>query len=85
MYQEAKKVVVQQHYSSVSELMRDALRGFLSKKRITENGFTEEFEDLVLEAAKEPIDHSKVWETEEDVHDYFKQLAKELKLKRLND
>lgn len=78
MYQEAKKVVARQHYSSVSELVRDALRQLIQKKRITENGFTEEFEDAVLEAKKEPVDYSDVWETEEDVDKYFKKLAKEL-------
>ena len=72
MYQEAKKVITQQHYSSVSELVRDALRRFLSLKKITENGFTEEFEDLVLKSAAEPEENDYVLETEEDVHNYFK-------------
>lgn len=78
MYKEAKKVMSQQHYSSVSELIRAALRRFLSKQRITENGFTEEFEDLVLESAAEPMDNDTVLETEEDVDKYFSQLSQKL-------
>lgn len=61
----------QQHYSSISEVIRDALRHLIKKKRITENGFTEEFEDMVLKAAAEPMDNDYVLETEEDIHNYF--------------
>ena len=78
LYEGAKKLKSQHDYSSVSEVIRDALRQLIYKKRITENGFTEEFEDAVLESAKEPIDHSKVWKTEADVNKYFRQLRKKL-------
>ncbi len=78
MYKDIKKWVADHKYSSVSEYFRDLARKSLYKKRITENGFTEEFEDAVLESAKEPIDYSNVWETKEDVDKYFKKLAKEL-------
>lgn len=72
LYEGAKKLKSQKHYSSVSEVIRDALRQLIYKKRITENGFTEEFEDMVLRAAAEPDDNDYVLETEEDVHNYFK-------------
>lgn len=75
MYKDIKKWVSDHKYSSVSEYFRDLARKSLYSKRITENGFTEEFEDAVLESAKEPIDESDVWETEEDVNNYFKQLS----------
>lgn len=74
MYEEAKKVMSQQHYSSVSEVVRDALRRLIKQKRITENGFTEEFEDMVLKAAAEPDDNDYVLETDEDVHNFFLHL-----------
>ncbi len=74
MYKDAKKLMSDKHYSSVSELMRDALRRLLQQKRITENGFTEEFEDLVLKSAAEPEENDIVLETDEDIHNYFLHL-----------
>lgn len=81
MYQEAKKFLEHKGYASLSEFVRDSLRKTLYPE-ITENGFTREFEDQVLEAAKEPIDESKTWETGKDIKSYFRNLRKELKLKR---
>ena len=80
---DVKKEVEKGRYTSISEFMRDALRDMLYPK-LTENGFTPEFEQEVLEAAKEPVDHSKVWRTEKDIHDYFENLRKELKLNKKN-
>ena len=81
MYQDAKKLMSEKHYSSVSEVMRDALRRLLQQKRITENGFTEEFEDMVLKAAAEPEENDYVLETEEDMHNFFKHRILPLKKK----
>lgn len=61
MYQDAKKILSKRGYASISELIRDALRDTLYP-RITENGFTHEFEERVLESAKEPIEKSIEWD-----------------------
>lgn len=74
MYKDVKKMVSKQKYSSVSEYIRDALRGFLYKKEITENGFTSEFEDEVLKSAAEPIENDYVLETDKDIKNYFLHL-----------
>lgn len=58
LYDEAKKTVAARHYTSVSELVRDALRKTIREEdpnEITVNGFTRAFEDEVLEAEKEPL------------------------------
>lgn len=52
LYDDAKKHVTKRRYTSVSELIREALRSKLYPE-LTENGFTREFEDKVLEAEKE--------------------------------
>ena len=81
MYQDVKQLLQSSGYSSFSEFVRDILRESLyreDKNKITENGFPVWFEDRVLEAAREPIDKSKTWETEEDVHTYFRDLRKRL-------
>ena|SRR3989338_677884 len=77
LYNETKKLVKGRGYSSISELMRDALRHILYP-HLTENGFTPEFEDMVLESAKEPIDESDVWESGEDIDKYFDNLRKRI-------
>ncbi len=85
MYQDVKLLLRSRSYSSFSEFVRDTLREKLyneDKNKITENGFPIWFEDQVLEAAKEPIDKSKTWKTEEDVHKYFHGLRKRLKKKK---
>lgn len=61
LYTEAKKQQKQYHYTSVSELIRDALRWWLNP-RLTRNGFTPEFEKEILEAAREPIEDSVKWD-----------------------
>jgi len=60
LYDEAKKQTKQYHYNSVSELIRDALRWWMSDN-LTVNGFTPEFEREVLKAEKE-ADKGKVVE-----------------------
>ncbi|MCJ7739924.1 ribbon-helix-helix protein, CopG family [Candidatus Microgenomates bacterium] len=78
MYKEAKKTLADRGYASVSELVREALRGYLYPK-LTVNGFTPEFEDRVLKAAKEPIDNDLVFKTEKDIDDYFLHLKRKVK------
>lgn len=63
-------------YSSVSEVIRDALRRlFGDNQQITVNGFTKEFEDKVLEASRSPRDNDVVIETDEDLENLFKQMG----------
>ena len=69
MYSEAKKFLAKRGYSSLSELIRDTLRHVLFP-RVTENGFTPEFEDVVLEAAKEPVSKSRVWDGKSSFVDF---------------
>lgn len=75
MYDDAKKMVSSRGYSSVSELIRDTLRNMLYPN-LTENGFTKEFEDQVLESAKEPVKDSVVLKTDKEIRDYFLHLKK---------
>lgn len=70
MYKDAKKALTAKRYSSVSELIRDALRRTLYAET-TENGFTKEFEDYVLRSAGEPQEKDIVFKTEEELQNYF--------------
>lgn len=78
MYQDAKKMLSRRGYASISELIRDALRDTLYPQ-VTENGFTPEFEEQVLESAKEPVSKSKTWKSVKDIDNYFARLEKKLK------
>ena len=73
MYKDAKVMVTKRGYSSVSELIRDTLRNLLYPN-VTENGFTKEFEDQVLEAAKEPVKNDIVLKTDKEIRDYYLHL-----------
>lgn len=81
LYRDIKRAIKERGYSSVSELMRDAVRRVLYPE-LTENGFTPEFEEMVLEAAKEPIDKSKTIKTEEDLENWFTELHKKIEARR---
>ncbi len=81
LYKDIKKTITERGYSSVSELVRDAVRRVLYPE-LTENGFTPEFEDMVLQAAKSGVDEKDVWETEEDIDRYYANLHKRLEKKR---
>lgn len=81
LYKDIKNTIKVRGYSSVSELVRDAVRRVLYPE-LTENGFTPEFEDMVLEAAKEPIDETKTIETDEDLARYFRELHQRLEKRR---
>lgn len=74
MYQDAKKVVQEKGYSSISELIRDGLRKIIYEEGLTENGFTPEFEEMVLKSAKESVDEGDVWKTPGDIDKYFAKL-----------
>lgn len=79
LYKSAKKLVAEEKYSSISEVVRAGIRRVLyDADKITENGFPGWFEDKVLESAEEPIDESKVWETEEEIEKYFKKLRSKI-------
>jgi len=54
------QLVARGWYTSVSELVREGARRVIATSpKLTANGFTEEFENEVLEAANEPIDEKK--------------------------
>lgn len=80
MYKDVKRAVKVKSYTSVSELVRAAVRKVLYEE-ITENGFTPAFEDQVLESAMEPKKNDKVWETPEDIRRDFDKLRERVKLK----
>jgi Arc/MetJ-type ribon-helix-helix transcriptional regulator len=73
MYKDAKRALTAKRYSSVSELIRDALRKTLYGQ-ITANGFTSGFEDEVLASAAEPRKNDTELRTEKEVGDYFRHL-----------
>lgn len=70
MYEDAKKILVAKRYASISELIRDALRRVLYEN-ITENGFTNQFEDEILHAASESTDKELLLKTDKDIEKYF--------------
>lgn len=61
LYIDAKKIVSQKGYTSISELIRDALRSLVYPP-LTENGFTPKFEEEILRRAKEPLDNDIAWD-----------------------
>lgn len=61
MYKDAKEQVKKRGYTSISELFRNAMRTVLYPQ-LTVNGFTPEFEEYVLQAEKEPMEHDLVWD-----------------------
>lgn len=80
LYKAAKKLVEEEKYSSMSEIVRAGLRRVVDEAdKITENGFPGWFEDQVLEAAAEPVSKSKAWKIEEDIEKYFEKLHNKIK------
>ena len=73
IYNDAKKLLAKRGYASFSELIRDTLRGVLYP-RLTENGFTPEFEEEILKAVKESAGKSKVWRSEKDIDKFFNKI-----------
>lgn len=81
MYDDAKRTLTTRRYSTLSELIRDALRDFLYT-RVTKNGFTPEFEEEVIKASEEPISDDVILKTPKDVENYFRYLKPTLKRKK---
>lgn len=80
LHKAAKKLVTEEKYSSISEVVRAGIRRVLyDADKITENGFPGWFEDQVLESAAEPIDEGKAWENKEDIEKYLKKLHNKIK------
>lgn len=75
MYNDAKKLLAARGYASISELVRDALRDTLYS-RLTENGFTPEFEEEVLKSAASSRNNDILLETDADFKNYFLHLKK---------
>ena len=73
MYKDTKRLLSRRGYASISEAVRDALRPVLYP-RLTENGFTPEFEDAVLKSAAQPRANNYILETDKDIEDYFLHL-----------
>lgn len=72
MYEDVKIALKEERYTSISELIRDALRKRLYQN-INENGFLKSFENKVLQASLEK-EQKDVWESEEDIKKYFGKL-----------
>ena len=70
-----KKTVSKRRYTSVSELIREAVRNWLYP-RTTVNGFTPEFENQVIASAKEPRKNDIVLTSDKEIRDYFTKLVK---------
>lgn len=81
MYQDAKKLLAQRGYTSISELIRDALRDMIYP-RLTENGFTPEFEEEVLRRAGEPTENDIVWDGKGSFTDFVLRKGKKRHGKR---
>ncbi len=84
LYKAAKKLVAEEKYHSISEVVRAGLRRVIyDADKITENGFTGWFEDAVLESAAEPINKSVILKTDEDIDKYFKKLHNKIGKQKL--
>jgi Arc/MetJ-type ribon-helix-helix transcriptional regulator len=70
MYKDAKRVLATKRFSSVSELIRDALRKTLYGE-VTQNGFTKGFEDYVLESSLDSEKNDLIFKSEKDLKKYF--------------
>ena len=80
MYEDAKRHVKKRGYASVSELIRDAVRDWIYP-RVTVNGFTPEFEKMVLKAEKEPRENHIILKSKKDIREYFENPVKYKKMR----
>lgn len=74
---DARKHMASRGFASLSEFIRSVLRNELYP-RLTENGFTPEFEAEVLKAAAQPRSKDKTWKSSKDINRYFNKLKVEL-------
>lgn len=74
LYDDAKVWQKEQKYTSISELVRHALRNLFYNSELTVNGFTPEFEDMVLKASNEPIEDAITLKTNKDIDNFFLKL-----------
>lgn len=71
MYRDAKKIVAERGYSSLSELVRYALRNVIyHEPKLTENGFTPEFEEEILRRANDPNEKYIEWDGKTDFTEF---------------
>ena len=84
MYKDVKKMLSGHGYSSVSELVRDALRKILYSGT-TESGFSRKFENEVLESAAQSPRKDIVLKTDQDINKYFRKFHKRVDIKRKRD
>lgn len=76
LYTQAKVEAKKFHYNSVSEFIRDATRKLLYP-RLTVNGFTPQFENMVLRSEKSSAKNDIVWGGKEsDLVNYVKNPKK---------
>lgn len=74
---QANDLVSRGAFNSVDDVFAAGLKDVLAKHQLTENGFTVEFEQKILDAAAEPVDDSPgmtVEEHLEQVHRLAKQI-----------
>ena len=81
MYKDVKKMLSGRGYSSVSELVRDALRKILYSGT-TESGFSREFENEVLESAAQSPRKDIVLKTNQDINKYFRKFRRRAEIRR---
>lgn len=85
MYADARNVVKQRRYASVSELIRYALRNILYPSGLTVNGFSPGLEEEVLRSAAESAENDIVLKTNKEINDYFLNLKIPSKMKRVRN
>jgi len=81
LYAQAKRQAKKYHYTSISEVIRDALRWWMNDN-LTRNGFTPQFETAVLRSAKSPVENDIVWDGKGSFTDFVLREGKQ-KSKRI--
>jgi len=81
MYKDIKKMLSGRGYSSVGELVRDALRKILYTET-TESGFSREFENEVFDSAAQSPRKDIVLKTDRDINKYFTKFRKKAETRR---
>ncbi len=76
MYADMKKALAKRRYTSISELIREAVRNVLYPPKVTVNGFTPEFEEQVLASAKSSRKNDVTWNGKGSFTDFVVKHAK---------